>query len=319
MTKNKSLPLNLQFFAEEDLTTAGYLGEVRSIDFVTRFSSSIEELLQVLGVTRRLTLSQDGKIQTYKWERELNTDQVGEGEDIPLSRARKVKDKAYTVPFNKYRKVASAEAIHRHGYEYAVNQTDDEILGEIQGNIKDSFFTYLDTAPTTQDAAGFQKALALGWAKAKSLFPGNPSIVSFVSAMDVAKYLGDAPISSGASTAYGFTLLTGFLNQNVLVFDDIPEGKVYTTAVENIVFANQGVSGNDLARAFNLTTDQTGLIGVTHGPVLRNATIETVAFEGSTLFAEIPEGVVETAITDPSNDNGNDGSGGGDDNGGVEG
>lgn len=309
--KQDTLKLNLQFFAEDNLTTSDYLGEVRSIDFVNRFSSSIEELLRVLGVTRRLPLSQDAKIQTYKWETSLNTTQVGEGEDIPLSKARKIKDKEYTVPFNKYRKVASAEAIHRHGYNYAINETDDKILGEIQENIKASFFDFLSTAPTKQDAVGLQKALALGWGKTKGLFPGNPQIISFVNAMDVANWVGDGNINSGPSTAYGFTLLKDFLNQNVFVFDSIPEGKVYTTAAENIVFANQNVSGNDLARAFNLTTDQTGLIGVTHGPVLRNATVETVAFEGSTLFAEIPEGVVETTITEPTN-------GGGGDDGGVQ-
>ncbi len=308
MTKEvHPLKLNIQFFAEDNLTTSDYLGEVRSIDFVNRFGTSIDELLRVLGVTRRLPLSQDAIIQTYKWEKELNTEQVGEGEDINLSRARKVKDKTFTVPFNKYRKVASAESIHRHGYNYAVNQTDDQILGEIQENIKGSFFSFLASAPTTQEAAGLQKALALGWGKAKGMFPGNPGIISFVNAMDVAKWVGDGNINSGPSTAYGFTLLKDFLNQNVFVFDDIPEGKIYTTAEENIVFANQNVSGNDLAQAFNLTTDQSGLIGVTHGPTLRNATLETVAFEGSTLFAEIPEGVVETTITEPTNGGGDDG------------
>ncbi len=293
--------------ADQNLTTSDYLGEVRSIDFVNRFETSIDELLRVLGVTRRLGLSQDAIIQTYKWEKELNTEQVGEGEDINLSRARKVKDKTFTVPFNKYRKVASAEAIHRHGYNYAVNQTDDQILGEIQENIKGSFFSFLASAPTAQEAVGLQKALALGWGKARGMFPGNPGIISFVNAMDVAKWVGDGNINSGPSTAYGFTLLKDFLNQNVFVFDDIPEGKVYTTAEENIVFASQNVSGNDLAQAFNLTTDQSGLIGVTHSPTLRNATLETVAFEGSTLFAEIPEGVVETTITEPTNGGGDDG------------
>lgn len=301
--KNKKQPLklNIQFFAEDNLSTSDYLGEVRSIDFVNRFSTSIEELIQVLGVTRRLPLTQDAIIQTYKWETDLNTEQVGEGEDIPLSRARKVPDRTFTVPFNKYRKVATAEAIHRHGFNYAVDRTDEEILGEIQSNIKTSFFEFLGSDPTKKEQEGLQKSLAMGWAEAKKRFPGNPQIMSFVNATDVAKYLGGGNINSGPSTAYGFTLLKDFLNQDVYVFDSIPEGKVYTTAAENIVFASQNVSGNDLARAFNLTTDQTGLIGVTHGQVLRNATVETVAFEGSSLFAEIPEGVVETTITEPSN------------------
>jgi len=302
MKKEQLLKLDIQFFAENNLTVTDDLGEVRKIDFVNRFATSIDELLRVLGVTRRLPLTQDALIQTYKWETTLATEQVGEGEIIPLSKATKTPDKQYTVPFNKYRKVVSAEAIHRHGYNLAVNETDNKILGEIQENIKTSFFAFLATSPTKQEVDTLQKALSIGWAKAKTFFPGNPQIVSFVNAMDVAKWLGDGNINSGASTDYGFTLLKDFLNQNVFVFDGVPEGKVYTTAAENIVFASQDVSGNDLARAFELTTDPSGLIGVTHSRQTNNATVEMLAFEGSTLFAEILDGVVETTITEGAPD-----------------
>lgn len=286
--------------AENGLITSTDLGNIKSIDFVNRYSYSIQGLLDVLGVTRRLPLSQDVKIKTYKWSVTKPAKQVEEGETIPLTKVEKKEDKEYTVPFNKYRKVTTAEAIRRYGHDLAVNETDDKMLQDIQEDIKRTFFTFLSTAPTKQQVEGFQKALSLGWAKTKTFFPGNPQIVSFVSAMDVAKYLGDAPISSGASTDYGFTLLTGFLNQKVFVFDDIPEGKVYSTAIENIVFANQQVSGNDLEKAFNLTVDQSNLIGVTHSVITSNATIETLAFQGSTLFAEISNGVVETTITEPT-------------------
>lgn len=296
--KQLLLPLDIQFFAEANATVTTDLGDVRKIDFVNRFATSIDELLQVLGVTRRIPLTQDALIQTYKWTTTLAAEQVGENEIIPLSKAKKEKDKQYTVPFNKYRKVVSAEAIHRHGYDLAVAETDNKILGEIQEGIKSSFYTFLATAPTKQSTDTLQKALSLGWAKAKTFFPGNPQVVSFVNAMDVAKWLGDGNINSGASTQYGFTLLKDFLNQNVMVFDGVPEGKVYTTAVENIIFASQDVSGNDLARAFDLTTDTSGLIGVTHSTQTDTASIETLAFEGSTLFAEILDGVVETSIVE---------------------
>lgn len=281
---------------ENNITVANDLGEVKSIDFVARFGYSIQELLDVLGVTRRYPLDREAIIKTYKWTKTMAADQVAEGEIINLSKAERKADRTFTIPFNKYRKVATAEAIRRVGADMAINEADNQILQEIQMGIKDNFFKFLATAPTKQDAEGFQKALALGWAKAKSYFPGNVQIVSFVNAMDVAEYLGDAPISSGPSTAYGFTLLTGFLNQTVVVFDNIPQGKVYSTAVENIVFAEQSVSGNDLAATFGLTTDETGLIGVTHSVATNNATVETLVFEGSTLFAEVVNGVVETSI-----------------------
>lgn len=296
--KEQMLKMDLQYFAaEENLTTADDLGEVRSIDFVNLFGYSIEELLQVLGVTRRMSLDQDNKIQTYKYETTMAADNaVGEGELIPLSKVKKLKGTAYEVPMHKYRKVTTAEAIRRVGANAAINETDQKILEEIQEAIKGQFFTYLAANPTKQDATGLQEALALGWAKAKTYFKGNVSIISMVSAMDVAKYLGKAPIQSGASTAYGFTLLTGFLNQTVLVFDNIPEGKVYSTAVNNLVLANVDVASSDMAIEFELTTDETGLVGVTHNTVKNNLTKETVVVEGVQLFAEIQNGVVETTI-----------------------
>lgn len=281
---------------ENNLTTADGLGEVKSIDFVNIFGNSIEELLTLIGVTRRLELDTDATIQTYKWSKTMAAEQVAEGEVIPLSKAERKKAEKYTVPFNKYRKVATAESIRRHGLSVAVDEADEKILEEIQESIKTKFFKFLQTAPTKQTAEGLQKALSTGWAKSKTFFTGNVQIVSFVNSMDVAEYLGDAPIQSGATSEYGFTILQGFLNQVVIAFDEIPEGKVYSTAVRNLVFASQNVTGNDLAAAFNLTTDDTGLIGVTHSVATNNATIETLVFEGSTLFAELLNGVVETTI-----------------------
>lgn len=299
--KERLIKMNLQTFAAEDgLTVANDLGEVRSIDFVNLFGYSIEELLQVLGVTRRMTLSGDEKIQTYKYETTMAADNaVGEGELIPLSKVKKVKGPAYQVPLHKYRKSVSGESIRRVGSDAAINETDEKILEEIQEAIKGQFFKYLASNPTKQDVEGFQAALSMGWAKTKEFFKGNVSIISMVNATDVAKYLGQAPIQSGPSTAYGFTLLTGFLSQTVLVFDNIPQGKIYTTAVNNIVLANADVSSSDFASEFELTTDQTGLIGVTHDTVKNNLTKETIAVEGVQLFAEIQNGVIETTITEP--------------------
>lgn len=301
MTKQIKKPMkwNLQFFANPENVNTADLGTIKSIDLVEQFGYSIDELLEVLGITDRITLAQNAKIKTYKWTTTMAGAQVGEGETIPLSKAVRTPDQEYGVPLNKYRKVTTAEAINDHGYDMAVNQTDEKITEEIQEDIKGSFFSFLSTAPTKQTAETLQMAISLGRAKSKQYFPGNTEIVTFVNDMDVAKWLGNAQIQSGPSTAFGLTLLEGFLNQRVLVFDNIPEGKVYSTAAKNIKFASQGVSGNDLARAFDLTTDASGLIGVTHSPTLDNATLQTLVFQGSKLFAEVINGVVETSIVAP--------------------
>lgn len=281
----------------DQMISSTSLGDVVALDFVNKFGYDINELLQILGVTRRVTLAQDQTVQTYKFNTKLaDTTAVAEGDDIPLSTVEKVKDRSFAIGLNKYRKVTTLESIRKYGKTAAINDTDTKLLQLIQDSFKTKFYTYLATAPTKQTSETLQKALATGWAKAKSYFRGNVPIVSFVSPMDVANYLGDAQISSTAATPYGFTTLTNFLNQTVVVFDSLPAGTVYTTAVDNLVLANANVSSSDIASVFGFTSDESGLIGLTHDVNTTNLTTQTVIVEGIQLYTEVLDGVVATTL-----------------------
>lgn len=284
--------------AEQNLNVMADLGEIKSIDFVNRFSKNINDLLTLLGVTRKESLSSDLKIKTYKWDVDLNTTNPGEGEIIPLSKVTRTPDKEYTVEWFKKRRVTTAEAIARHGASRAINESDNRIMREIQNGIKEQFFDFLKKKPTKVKGAGLQKALANSWGKLSTFneFEGSP-IVSFVSPLDVAEYLGDTKVLADASNVFGFTLLKNFLGMsNVIVMPSVPKGKIYSTAVENIVFAHLNVNASDLGGLFSDFTDETGLIAATRGREISNLTYESVFFGANVLFAEIPEGVVEATI-----------------------
>ena len=288
--------------AEANLNTMADLGEIKSIDFVNKFSKNINELLQLLGVTRRETLTSDLKIKTYKWSVDLDSTNPAEGETIPLSKVTRVLDQEYTVAWFKKRRVTTAEAIARHGAARAITESDKRIMREIQNGIKNDFFIFLKTKPAKVKGVGLQKALAQSWAKIATFneFEGSP-IVSFVSSLDVANYLGDTAVGADASNVFGFTLLKNFLGmQNVIVMPSVPAGKIYTTAVENLVFAALDVNGGDLGGLFADYTDETGLIAATRGREISNLTYESVFFGANVLFAEIPEGVVEATIEAPA-------------------
>ena len=222
----------------------------------------------------------------------------GEGEDIPLSQMVRAKADAYEVAWFKKRRSVSAEAIARHGASVAITEADTRLMREIQNKIKDQFFAFLKKNPTKNKGEGLQGALSQAWAKIATFneFEGSP-IVSFVSPTDVATYLGAASVGADASNVFGMTLLKNFLGmQNVIVMNGVPEGKVYTTAIENLVFANLNVSSGDLGGLFADFTDETGLIAVARDRALKNLTYESVFFGANVLFAEIPQGVVETTI-----------------------
>ncbi|NQG98043.1 phage capsid protein [Streptococcus suis] len=284
--------------AETNLTKMNDLGEIKTIDFVEKFSTNIKELLQLLGVTRMLPLSSDMKIQTYKWDVVEKTDAVGEGEDIPLSKVTRKKAKEFTVEWFKRRRAVSAEAIARHGASRAIDEADLKLMRNIQNGIKKQFVTFLGANPTRIESASLQKALASSWGKAATFeeFDGAP-LVSLVNPLDVADYLGDTKVLADASNTFGMTLLKNFLGtENVIVLNAIPQGKVYTTAVENLVWAYLNVNSSDLGNLFADYSDETGFIAASRDRQLKNLTFESVFFGANTLFAEIPEGVVEATI-----------------------
>ena len=284
--------------AENKLTTMTDLGEIKSIDFVNKFSKNINDLLRLLGVTRRQELTNDLKIQTYKWTADVDNTKTAEGETIPLSKMTRAKDQEYTVEWFKKRRAVSAEAIARHGASRAITEADTRLLREIQNGIKDDFLAYLKKTKTKVKGKSLQQALANSWGKLTTFneFEGSP-LVSFVNPLDVAEYLGNTAVASDASNVFGFTLLQNFLGmQNVIVMPSCPQGKIYTTAVENLVFAYLNVAGGDLGGLFADFTDETGLIGVARDRHLNNLTFESVFFGANVLFAEIPDGVVEATI-----------------------
>lgn len=284
--------------AEAKLTTMTDLGEIKSIDFVNKFSKNINDLLRLLGVTRRQELTNDLKIQTYKWTADVDNTKTAEGETIPLSKMTRAKDQEYTVEWFKKRRAVSAEAIARHGASRAITEADTRLLREIQNGIKEDFLAYLKKTKTKVKGKSLQQALANSWGKLTTFneFEGSP-LVSFVNPLDVAEYLGNTAVASDASNVFGFTLLQNFLGmQNVIVMPSCPQGKIYTTAVENLVFAYLNVAGGDLGGLFADFTDETGLIGVARDRHLNNLTFESVFFGANVLFAEIPDGVVEATI-----------------------
>ncbi|MBZ5940832.1 phage capsid protein [Weissella cibaria] len=294
--------------AEVNLGKIGDLGAIKAIDFVNRFGTSINDLLTFLGVTRKLPLTTDMKVQLYKWETTLDTTNVGEGETIPLSTVKRVPDRDFEVSWLKKRRAVSAEAVTRYGADLAISQADQKLLREIQGGVKKSVLDHLAETTNKKDATDLQTALTLAWGELKSVAEfEDAEFVSFVNPMDVAKWLAGKPVQADASNAYGMQLLQNFIGADkVISLGSVPQGKVYTTATDNIVLAYLDLARTDLSAYFVDTMDETGLLAAVQDKTVSNLTLETVFMGAFELFAEIPDGVIETTLNAGTTDTTND-------------
>ena len=291
------IKMNLQLFADENTIKAADLAKVRDVDFTERFSASIATLRKMLGVTRKIEKKAGEVLKAYKVTGTLQSGVVAEGEIIPLSKYNTTYEPIGEAVLKKWRKETTAEAISSKGFGQAVNDTNDKMLKDIQKGVRSNFVSFLATGTGTASGIGLQAALAQAWGQLQVLFEDTAiQAVYFMNPLDVADYLGAAQIST--QTAFGMSYVENFLGMGtVILASDVPKGKVYATAAENIVLYYIPVTSSDMAQAFDLTADATGLIGIHTGATYNNLTAETVAASGVGLFAEMLDGIVISTIT----------------------
>lgn len=289
---------NLQLFAvAENTITSADLAKVRDVDFTERFTTDLGTLMKMLGVTRKIAKKAGEVLKVYKVTGTLQDGTVAEGELIPLSKYNTTYEAIGEATLNKWRKNTTAEAITEKGYAQAVNDTNAKMLKDIQKGIRSKFVNFLGTGTGVAQGVGLQAAMAQIWGQMQVLYEDTSiETVYFMNPLDVADYLGTAQIST--QTAFGMTYIENFLGMgSAILASDIPKGKIYATAAENIVLYYIPVTSEDMGQAFNLTADATGLIGVHTDPVYNNFTTETVAASGVGLFAEKLDGIVIGTIS----------------------
>ncbi|MBR4930756.1 MAG: hypothetical protein IKZ00_08165 [Bacteroidaceae bacterium] len=286
----------LQLFADANTIMAADLAKVRDVDFTERFSASIATLMKMLGVTRKIEKRAGEVLKAYKVTGSLVSGVVAEGEIIPLSKYETTYEPIGEAELKKWRKVTTAEAISSKGYGQAVNDTNGKMLRDIQKGVRSDFISFLATGTGVASGVGLQAALAQAWGQLQVLFEDTAiQAVYFLNPLDVADYLGAAQIST--QTAFGMSYIENFLGMGtVILSSDVPKGKIYATAAENIVLYYIPVTSTDMAQAFDLTADATGLIGIHTGPTYDKLSAETVAASGVGLFAEMLDGIVVGTI-----------------------
>ena len=275
----------------------------REIDFVTRFERNWQHLRDILGIMRPIKKQPGAVLKSKYAEGTLQSGKVAEGEEIPYSKF-VVKEKNYAeMTIEKYAKAVSIEAIKDHGYENAVQMTDDEFLFQLQTDVTSRFYDYLKTGTLTSTETTFQMALAMAKGhvenKFKQMHRNVTGVVGFVNILDVYEYLGAAEIT--IQNQFGFQYMKDFMGFNTIFLlsdSEIPRGQVIATPVENIVLYYVDPNESDFARAGLVYTvsGETNLIGFHTQGNYHTAVSEAFAVMGLTLFAEYIDAIAVITI-----------------------
>lgn len=285
--------------AKENLTkTTDIKVNPREVDFVTRFSRNWEHLRDILGIMRPINKAPGTVLKSKYATLTLQDGNIGEGEEIPYSKA-EIKTKDYaTITIEKYANGVSIEAIKDYGYDVAVQMTDDEFLFQLQSNVTNRFYKYLNGGELASEETTWQKALAMAMGqvlnKFKLMHRTATRVVGFVNVLDLYDYLGGAQIT--VQSEFGFNYIKNFMGYDTVFLlseDEIQRGRVIATPVENIVMYYVDPADSDFARAgLEFTVDgETPLLGFHTQGNYSTAVSEAFAIMGVTLFAEYIDGI----------------------------
>lgn len=263
-----------------------------SIDIVSELSNGYRALAEILGITRMDAVPEGGSVKVYKSAIKGDLPaQVAEGDLINLTEVERVATPV-TMTLKKYRKLVTAEAIQRSGRENAIYDTDRALLKAVRSDIKYDFYNMLaDISASASGATSVQSQLAKNWAGLQMYFEDEDiEPVHFISVEDASEYLGTAQITT--QTEFGFTYVENFLGLGTVVISPNVDAKhIYSTAKENLHCAFVPANGA-IGQEFELTSDESGLVGVTHDRVNDRASIGSLMMTGVKFFAEDMAGVL---------------------------
>lgn len=285
--------------AKDRLTKSEHISTTaREVDFVTRFGTTWQSLMDIMGITRMIRKTPGTMLKSKYAVVTLQSGSVSEGNEIPYSQAQVLTKDYAPINVEKYAKAVSIEAINEHGYDDAVGLTDDQFLYELQSNVLGRYYTFAKGGLLTSGKSGFQAALAEAQGRVRNKFKamkkGVTEIVGFCNILDAYDYLGAANIT--VQNAFGLNYIENFLGYSRLFLcsdDEVPHGMVIATPVENIVTYYVSPDDSDFARAgLQYTTDGvTNLIGFHVQGDYKTAVSESYALMGLTLMAEYLDGI----------------------------
>ena len=284
--------------AETNLIKNNDLARVRQIDFVSMFGYNTKKLMELLGVMRLIPKQAGTMLKRHTVSGTLESGDVAEGDIIPLSKYTTVETPIGEITLKKWRKATSAEAILDKGYDQAVDETSDKMLQDIQGNIRTGIVGSLtiDGQPTAS-GANTQAALADAWGKLAVIFENDAvETVYFLNPMDVASYLATAQIT--VQQAFGFSYVENFLGLGTVILNSgIAAGTFKATAKQNMVGYYVPANEDDLAKAFDFVSDETGLIAVHEYADYDRLTADSTFLSGIKIFADNAGGVIAGTIS----------------------
>ena len=104
--------------------TAADIAKSQDIEMLTNFNGELNRLTEILGLFDPEIVAAGTAMFQYTVTGSLNTSPVAEGDELPLSKYTVTPTQLDPITIKPYRKLTTAQAILKGGYENAIAKTD---------------------------------------------------------------------------------------------------------------------------------------------------------------------------------------------------
>lgn len=298
--------------APTSITDSAAINAALDQEFIENFRGEYDRLAEVLGIFSPEVMRAGQALNMIKIDGSLNDAKADdsssgtayvEGDEVGLSKYEAKKVPVGEITIEPYRKLTTAQAIMKSGYDVAMLRTDNKMLSHVRVATLKKFFDFMakgtGTPSTGTVIKSLQASLAYGDAALQDSLEENGDesndFVHFINRQDAAKYLAEATITT--QTMYGMTYIEDFLGvRKVFVTSQVPAGTTYVTPTDNIhIF---GLDFSSIAQGgLAYATESNGLIGVAHTPAYDRVSAETHVINGMLLFPEVTDYIVKSTVT----------------------
>lgn len=272
------------------------------VEMIENFQHDHDRLSEILGIVTPEVVTAGTALEIFRISGELNKADAGEGEEVPLTKYANEPVEVTKLKIKKFRRLTSAEAVQKGGYERVMLRQDRRMMSQIRNGVVEEFFGFLMKGAGAVDAKTLQGAIALADGALQTTLEENnddgETILHFVNRMDVAELLAEKEITT--QSHFGMTYVQNFLGmEHCFITSRVPAGKVIVTCSANLhLYTVDFAALGDTGLAYTVTAE--GLIGVKHEPNYGRVSAETHAITGYTLFPENVDYIVIATFKEAS-------------------
>lgn len=275
--------------------------KAREVDFVEQFSKNWQDLLDILGIMKPIRKAPGTTLVSYKGSIEQLQESVGEGEEIPYSKAKVKEVTKEDLTIDKYASAVTIEAVNKYGADIAVQKVDEAFRDELQSKVMTEFYDFLKTGNLKSTQKTFQMgvAMAIGSVvdKFKKMHRTATQVVTFVNTLDAYEYLGAANID--VQTSFGIQYVQNFMGATVMILSsELERNQIIATPVNNIdlYYVDPGDSQFKQLGLDYTVQGETNLIGFHANGNYNTAVGEIFAIMGMKLWAEYIDGIAVVTV-----------------------